>query len=149
MKVVLDTDVMVAAIRSQNGASRYLLKSALNRKLTIAVSVPLMIEYEAIMTREDHLNAAGLSAEDVAVLLDAVAAVAEPVELFFHWRPMLKDANDDMVLETAVNGGVEGLVTFNKKDFAPVKQRFSIAVMSPALAVQKQRKDERQSDEKK
>ena len=149
MKVVLDTDVMVAAIRSKNGASRYLLKSALNRKLTIAVSVPLMIEYEAIMTREDHLNAAGLSAEDVAVLLDAVAAVAKPVELFFHWRPMLKDANDDMVLETAVNGGIEGLVTFNEKDFASVEQRFSITVMSPAETVQKHRKYGRQSDEKK
>ncbi len=78
MRLVLDTAAMVAAIRSDRGASRWLLRSALERRrsLTFLISVPLLLEYEAVMTRTEHLRAAGLSAADVRVLLDAVAAVA-------------------------------------------------------------------------
>ena len=75
MRLVLDTAVMVAAIRSDAGASRWLLRAALERQrgLTLLVSVPLLIEYEAVMTRAEHLNASGLSTVDVRALLDAVA----------------------------------------------------------------------------
>lgn len=98
MRLVLDTAAMVAAIRSDRGASRWLLQSALERQrgLTLLVSVPLLIEYEAVMTRVEHLKAAGLSAADVEVLLDAIAAIAEPVRLAYLWRPALPDANDDI-----------------------------------------------------
>jgi hypothetical protein len=122
---------MVAAIRSDAGASRWLLRSALERRrgLTLLVSVPLLIEYEAVMTRAEHLGAAGLSAADVGSLLDAVAAVAEPVRLAYLWRPALPDADDDMVLEAAVNGRADGIVTFNLADFGPAAERFGIAVL--------------------
>ena len=105
MRLVLDTDAMVAAIRSDAGASRRLLQFVLERRreLTLLVSVPLLIEYEAVMTRPEHLKAARLSAADVATLLDAVVAAAEPVRLAYLWRPMLSDENDDMVLEAAVS----------------------------------------------
>lgn len=83
MRLVLDTTVMVAAIRSHAGASRRLLTAALERRLTLVASVPLMIEYEAVLTREEHLAAAGLSLQDVHIVLDAVAAVMEPVNLEF------------------------------------------------------------------
>jgi predicted nucleic acid-binding protein len=130
---------MVAAIRSDAGASRWLLRSALERRrgLTLLVSVPLMIEYEAVMTRPEHLKAAGLSMADVAVLLDAVAAVAEPVRLAYLWRPTLQDADDDMVLEAAVNGRADGIVTFNRRDFDPAAERFGIAVLAPGEAVRR------------
>ncbi|MGH6827872.1 MAG: PIN domain-containing protein, partial [Rhizomicrobium sp.] len=97
MRLVRDTAAMVAAIRSDAGASRRLLQAALERQrgMTLLVSVPLLIEYEAVMTRTEHLKAARLSAADVGVLLDAVAAVAEPVRLAFLWRPTLPDADDD------------------------------------------------------
>jgi putative PIN family toxin of toxin-antitoxin system len=133
MRLVLDTAVMVAAIRSDRGASRWLLRSALEgrRGLTLLVSVPLLIEYEAVMTRAEYLKAAGLSAADVEVLLDAVAAVAEPVRLAYLWRPSLPDANDDMVLEAAVNGRADSIITFNRRDFGPAVGQFGIAVMSP------------------
>src|ERR1700720_2519441 len=105
MRLVLDTATMVAAIRSDSGASHRLLQAALQGAgLTLVVSVPLLIEYEAVMTRAEPLRASGLAASEVGILWDAVVAVAEPVRLAFHWRPLLPDVDDDMVLETAVNG---------------------------------------------
>lgn len=137
MRLVLDTAAMVAAIRSDAGASRRLLQSALERRhgLTLLVSVPLMIEYEAVLTPAEHLTVAGLSAADVAELLDAVAAVAEPVRLAYLWRPALPDMDDDMVLEAAVNGRAEGIVTFDLRDFGTVAERFGIQVLLPGDAV--------------
>jgi putative PIN family toxin of toxin-antitoxin system len=135
VRLILDTAVMVAAIRSDAGASRRLLLAALERRLTLLVSVPLMIEYQAVMTRPEHLKASGLSAADIEVLLDAVAAVAEPVRLAFLWRPIVRDPDDDMVLEAAVNGKADALVTFHLRDFAGVANKFSIAVLSPGEAV--------------
>lgn len=81
-------------------------------------SVPLFIEYEAVLTREEHLQVAGLTREEAEMILDALASIVKPVELFFLWRPQLRDVNDDMVLETAVNGGADALVTYNLRDFA-------------------------------
>jgi len=95
---------MVAAIRSDAGASRRLLVAALEQRFTLLVSVALMVEYEAVMTRTRHLAASKLSAEDVGLLLDAVASVGEPVRLSFLWRPSLRDADDDMVLEVTPAG---------------------------------------------
>jgi predicted nucleic acid-binding protein len=127
---------MVAAIRSERGASRRLLRTALEGQgLRLLVSVPLLIEYEAVMTRPEHLMAARLTTDDVGALLDAVAAVAERLELAFLWRPVLPDADDDMVLETALNGRADGIVTFNRRDFEPAGRRFGIVVLSPGEAV--------------
>ncbi len=135
MRVVLDTSILVAAIRSDAGASRRLLLDVLERKVVALASVPLMIEYEAVMTRPEHLAASGLSAEDVGILLDAIAAVLEPVKLDFLWRPTLKDADDDMVLEVAVNGRADAIVTFNIRDFSSHAERFGVAVQSPQEAI--------------
>jgi predicted nucleic acid-binding protein len=127
--------VMVAAMRSDAGASRQILVAALRREVLLLVSVPLLIEYEAVLTRAPHLAAARVSVEDVGELLDAVALVAEPVRLAFLWRPALKDPDDDMVLEAAVNGRAERLVTFNLQDFGKVGERFGITVCPPGEAV--------------
>ncbi|MBI1777261.1 MAG: putative toxin-antitoxin system toxin component, PIN family [Proteobacteria bacterium] len=135
MRLVLDTDVMVAAIRSEAGASRRLLLAVLQRTCTLVLSVPLVIEYQAVMTRPEHLAAAGLSVSDVGALLDAVVRVAEPVRLAFLWRPALKDPNDEMVLEAAVNGQADRLVTFNLGDFGAAGTRFGIIVCSPGDAL--------------
>jgi putative PIN family toxin of toxin-antitoxin system len=139
MRVVLDTAVLVAAIRSDAGASRWLLRAALERRhgLILLVSVPLLIEYEAVMTRAEHLKASGLSIGDVEALLDAVAAVAEPVRLAYLWRPTLSDVDDDMVLEAAVNGRADGIVTFNLRDFIGPAEQFGIKVERPGDAVQR------------
>jgi predicted nucleic acid-binding protein len=143
MRLVLDTATMVAAIRSDRGASRRLLQAALQGEgVALLVSVPLLIEYEAVMTRREHLNAAGLTAGEVGSLLDAVAAIAERVRLAFLWRPLLPDIDDDMVLETAMNGRADGIVTFNLRDFVPVTRQFGIAVLSPAEALRQLEKEQ-------
>lgn len=132
---MLDTDVMVAAIRSDSGASRRLLIAGLRRRFTLLISVPLLIEYEAVMTRAEHLAASRLSAADIELLLDMVAAVGEPVHLAFLWRPILRDPTDDMVLETAVNGQADLLATFNRRDFARAAGRFQVAIATPGDAL--------------
>jgi putative PIN family toxin of toxin-antitoxin system len=134
VRFVLDTAIMVAAIRSDAGASRRLLVAALERHFTLLLSVALMVEYESVMTRNEHLAVAGLSSDDVAALLDAVALVAEPVRLAFLWRPMLPDADDDMVLEAAVNGRADAIVTMNRRDFVRVAESFGIDVLLPGEA---------------
>jgi putative PIN family toxin of toxin-antitoxin system len=137
--VVLDTTVLIAALRSDRGASRVLLEKALYGEFTLLASVPLMLEYEAVATRTEH-QAAGLSEGDVEAVLDALATVIEPVRLAFHWRPMLPDGDDDMVLETAVNGHADILVTVNRRDFAPAVGTFCVKVVSPADAVRRLRR---------
>jgi predicted nucleic acid-binding protein len=96
------------------------------------VSVPLLIEYEAVMTRRSHLTASRLSVADIGAVLDAVAAVAVPVRLDYLWRPVLNDADDDIVLETAVNGRADAIVTFNRRHFLVVTKQFGIVVLPPA-----------------
>jgi predicted nucleic acid-binding protein len=99
------------------------------------VSVPLVLEYEAVLTRPEHLIASGLAEADIGTLLDALVSIGEPIRLAFLWRPMLRDANDDMVLETAVNGRPDALVTFNQRDFAEAAARFGLAVLSPRAVI--------------
>lgn len=135
MRVVLDTDVLAAALRSDQGASRQLLLGAFERRFTMLVSVPLMLEYEAVRTRPEHLTAAGITAEDVGVVMDALAAVIEPVRLHFLWRPRLKDPADEMVLETAVNGTADVLVTFNLRHLGEAAVALGIRATRPGEAL--------------
>jgi len=134
-RIVLDTSVLAADLRSDRGASRLLLVHALEGRFAMLVSVPLMIEYEAVLTRPEHLAAAGISHADVEGILDAIASVIEPVRLAYLWRPVLRDAQDDMVLETAVNGRADLLVTLNRHHFEPATRSFSLRVVSPGEAV--------------
>jgi putative PIN family toxin of toxin-antitoxin system len=131
LRLVLDTDVLVAALRSDRGASRQLLLSALDREVELLVSVPLMLEYEAVLTRPEHLDASGLTAKEMNEVLDGLAKVIVPVHLRFLWRPRLKDPADEMVLETAVNGGADRLVTFNLRHLAKAAREFGIPAMQP------------------
>lgn len=131
MKLVLDTDVVLSAVLSERGASRQLLLRVVDGVLPAVVSVPLMLEYEAVLKRPRHLQASGLTVDDVEIILDQLAASMEPVNLFFLWRPLLRDAEDDMVLETAVNGQANMIVTFNTSDFGDVPQRFGVEVSRP------------------
>jgi len=137
MRLVLDTSVFVAGLRSDAGASRQLLLAALDRKFVLIASIPLFVEYQAVTTRPEHLKAAQLSREDVEEILDAFAAVVEPVEFAFLWRPQLRDPDDDMVLETAANGRADAIVTFNLRDFGMVVSRFGVALLSPGEAVRR------------
>ena len=139
MRLVLDTDVMVAAMRSDRGASRQLLLAALDRKVTVIASVPLMLEYEAVLTRAEHLSVIGITAAEVNEVLDALAAVVEPVAFRFLWRPQLRDPGDEMVLETAVNGSANRVATFNVRHLDPVGRRFGVRAIRPGAILRELR----------
>jgi putative PIN family toxin of toxin-antitoxin system len=137
MRMVLDTDVIVAAMRSPSGASAGLLEAALDGRVTLLANVALVLEYEAVCSRDEHLRAAGFSAAQMSVFVDALAALAEPVESHFIWRPQLKDPSDEMVLEAAVNGRADMIVSFNRRDFVVAPQRFGLKVLLPGDALRK------------
>ncbi len=135
MQMVLDTDVVVAAKRSPSGASAALIEAALDQRVTLLANVALVLEYETVCTRLDHLRAAGLTKAESNIFLDALAALCEPVESHYIWRPQLRDSNDEMVLEAAVNGGAAAIVTFNRRDFGAAPARFGIRVLLPRDAL--------------
>lgn len=136
LRVVLDTNVLVAASRSRLGAS-FALPSALRARRFMAVaSVPLMLEYEAVLKRPEHLQPGGRTVEMVDAFLDALCRYVEPVELHVLWRPQTRDAADEMVLETALNGRVQALITLNTADFERAAARFKLPVFTPGRFVQ-------------
>jgi putative PIN family toxin of toxin-antitoxin system len=132
--------VIVAAMRSPGGASAAILRTARQGGITLLVSVPLAMEYEATCSEAEHRLAAGLSDREVEIFLDAVVAMAEPVKTYFLWRPQLRDPRDEMVLETAVNGQADALVTFNLRDFGTVPARVGIELMIPREAIRRKRR---------
>lgn len=131
MKLVIDTDVVVAAIRSPSGASAALLVALLNRRAEMLLSVAMVLEYEATCLLPEHRLAANASADQIQNVLDALIDVATPVEVHYQWRPQLTDPGDEMVLEAAVNGGANAIVTFNQRDYKDAPSRFGIAVLTP------------------
>lgn len=135
--LVFDTDVMVAALRSASGASRPLLLRAIQQQVTALISVPLFIEYEAVLKRPEQLKAIGATKRDVDIILDQIAAKFRPVEMHFLWRPFLPDHHDDMVLETAINGNADLIVTFNLKDYRGINEKFAINPFNPAETIRR------------
>lgn len=131
MRLVLDTDVIVAAIRSPGGASSEVLSLLLKRQHTMLLSVPLAFEYEAVCTRPEHILASGGSVAEIDNMLDAINDVIVPVEIHYQWRPQLTDAGDEMVLEAAVNGRADAIATFNIKDYSDAPARFGVSVLKP------------------
>src|SRR5947208_16478946 len=142
MRVVMDTDAVVAAMRSPEGASAAILRAVRRDQATLLLTVPLALEYEAVCHRTGHRLAAGLSERQVGIFVDAVIAMAQPVETHFLWRPQLRDPNDEMVLEAAVNGRADVLVTFNLRDFGTAPSRFGVAVLLPREVITKLRDKE-------
>jgi putative PIN family toxin of toxin-antitoxin system len=133
MRVVLDTDVLIAAVRSRRGAGRAWLRAVLRHEATLLLSVPLALQYEAVLSREEHLGASGASLDQMLRLVDALCAVCDPVEIPFLWRPMLRDPDDEMVLEVAVHGGADFLLSFNERDFVGT-ERLGVTVRRPGPA---------------
>jgi putative PIN family toxin of toxin-antitoxin system len=135
VRFVLDTNVVVTAMRSPAGASAAILLAARKDRVTILASVPLALEYEAVCCEDEHRLASGLSEQEVDVFLTAVIALAEPVETHFLWRPQLRDPGDEMVLGAAVNGRADAMVTFNVRDFGTTPSRFGIEILVPREAI--------------
>jgi putative PIN family toxin of toxin-antitoxin system len=144
MRLVLDTDVVVAGLISPAGASRRLLELALEGRLRLLASVALYLEYESVALRPDILALASLSRGQMTKFFTDLASVVEPVEIHFLWRPTLADASDEMVLEAAINGRADMLATFNARHFERARGRFNrLKVGPPSEALREVRRSER------
>ena len=137
--MALDTDVVTAAFRSPTGASAALIELALDGKITLLASVPLALEYEAVLKRDEHLVACNATIEQMDRRVRSLIALCEPVYRAFRWRPQVRDPADEMVLEAAVNGGADMLVTFNRRDFGTAPAAFGIACLLPREALERTR----------
>jgi putative PIN family toxin of toxin-antitoxin system len=135
VRLVLDADAVVAAMRSPTDASAAMVRAVRHGQATLLLSVPLAMEYEADCRRPEHRLEAGLSARQVETFLDAIIAMAEPVPTHFLWRPQLRDPNDEMVLEAAVNGRADAVVTFNVRDYGTAASQFGVEVLLPREAI--------------
>ena len=111
--------------------------------MVVLLTVALALEYEAACCEAEHRIASGLSEAQVRVVISALCSVAEPVVPRFLWRPQLRDPADEMVLETAINGRADALVTFNLRDYGEAPLRFGIEPMNPRDALTRIRKWER------
>jgi len=127
MRVVLDTSVLVAAARSRRGASNALLLRLLDKKFVPAISVPLFIEYEAVLLRSENL----LNRDPATVesFLNFLLSVSHLQKVFFAWRPALTDPDDDFILELAVAADCRYIVTHNVRDFHESEKWGIMAVM--------------------
>ena len=125
--IVLDTNVLIAAVRSKEGASFRILHEFVSEpRFRIAISVPLVMEYEMALKRVP-----GLRTIDVEKLVDYLCDVGDKREIYFLWRPLLRDPKDEMVLEVAVEARAEAIVTHNVRDFNGVEERFGIRILTP------------------
>ena len=127
-RIVIDTNVLVSALRSSRGASHRLLMLVGQTDFEVALSVPLVLEYESAAKRMG--DATGLTSEDVDDIIDYLCSVAHLQEIHFLWRPILRDPRDDHVLELATEAGCEIVVTHNVRDFAG-SERFGVTAIRP------------------
>jgi putative PIN family toxin of toxin-antitoxin system len=135
MRVVLDASVLVAGLRSQLGAGTRVLLAVAERRCTVLVTTAVFLEYEAVLLRPEHRLATHMDPADVEGFLAAFASASEPVELNFLWRPQLRDPADELMLEAAVNGRAEALVTHNVGDFQTATARFGVRALSPGAFI--------------
>src|SRR2546430_9681372 len=131
-RVVVDTSVVVAARRTRKGPGNAVLGLVAERRLQLLATPPLFLEYEDVLKRADQRMANGLSLEQIDEFLAELAAHVEPVDLHFMWRPQVRDPGDEMVLEAAINGDADALITYNVSDFAVAADRFAVRVLRPA-----------------
>ena len=139
MRLTFDADVIVAALRSWAGASNALLRALREGQLEAVASIPMLFEYEAMLVRPEQRQASGMSVEEVGFFLDGLAALLLPVVPYFLWHPLLRDPDDEMVLDAAVNGQADAIVTFNVQDFLPEARQFQLEIWTPREALRRLR----------
>jgi putative PIN family toxin of toxin-antitoxin system len=139
-RVVLDTSVIVAALRTRAGAGNAVLRLVALRKLRLLATPPLFLEYEDVLKRPEQRLAHGLSLEAIEEFLAELAALIEPVDVHFLWRPQVRDPIDEMVLEAAINGRADALITYNVADFADAGERFNVEILRPGELLKKVRR---------
>lgn len=128
---MLDTAAFISAIRSSTGAAAEIVRLAILEKVTLLMDLKLVCEYRDVALRPQHITASGKTAEDAEAVIDALEPIATQVFVKTRHRPLSQDENDDMVLDVAINGCADVVVTNNVKDFAPAAERLGIRVLTP------------------
>jgi putative PIN family toxin of toxin-antitoxin system len=136
MRAVFDTPVLVAAVRSAKGASRKLLRMVLDGEFKPLISVPLVLEYEAVLTRPEHL-AFSVDMQANVEIVRAFCTLGEPVHIFHRLRPQLVDPDEEFILETAVYCKAAMIVTLNTRHFLKAARRFGVAALRPGVALER------------
>ena len=141
-RIVMDTNVLLSALFSNKGKSYRLMEvlaaEASEGLLYNVISVPLALEFEEVLLRPKNRQRYDyFTHEELLLIVSDVVSISHKTKLHFLWRPFLKDSFDDKVLETAVNGGAQAIVTYNTKDFAGVKKHFGIDILTPAELFEK------------
>jgi len=126
-QIVIDTNVLLSALRSRRGASYRLLMCLGGDMFDIHISVPLILEYEDAI--KNSLDALSFTEQDIDDVIDYLCAVGRHHKLYYLWRPYLRDPKDDMVLEVAVAAGCDFIITYNKKDFEGTQQ-FGVGILT-------------------
>jgi putative PIN family toxin of toxin-antitoxin system len=134
MKVVIDTNVMISALRSPHGASAAILRHVVKGRLRPVLSVPLLLEYEEVMKRPGMLSR--FSHREIDGILFRILQSSLLREIFFTWRPLLRDPDDEMLVDVAVSGGASWIVTQNIRDLAPASIH-GIQVVTPQQFIQR------------
>jgi putative PIN family toxin of toxin-antitoxin system len=129
--------IWIRSKRAGRGVGNAVLRLVADRRLVLLATPPLFLEYEDVLKRPEQRLVHGLQLHEVDELLAELAALVEPVELHPRWRPQVRDPNDEMVLEAAINGRADALVTYNFTDFALAGNRFRIPVVRPADLLKK------------
>jgi putative PIN family toxin of toxin-antitoxin system len=127
-QIVLDTNVLVSALRSKNGASHRLLSLLGDDRWRANLTVAVVLEYEAVLKRE--CADFGLTEQDIDEALDAICSQSSLHRVYFLWRPAASDPDDDLILEAAIASQSEFIITFNARDFADAG-RFGIRCLTP------------------
>lgn len=130
VRLVLDTNILVAATRNRLGPSFALVQAVRGRQVQMCCSPALFLEYEDVLKREPQLLTSGLALRDVDAILAELAGLVQPVRTHYQWKPQLRDPADEMVLEAAVNAPAQAIVTYNLRDLAPAR-RFGVEVLNP------------------
>lgn len=132
VRIAVDTSVLFSGLYSRRGAAHAVLRGCLNGRWRPVVSVPLFTEYEDVIHRPSLYRGSGLTKADLDDFLDGFLAASELVEVFFLWRPNLRDEGDNMVLEAAVAGNASAIVTHNVRDFTGSLRFDRIRIMTPS-----------------
>jgi putative PIN family toxin of toxin-antitoxin system len=143
MRVILDTNVLVAALRSDMGASFAIVSQLPSERFQMALTVPLYLQYQEVLTRPEHMTGAS-TPDDILNFLRYLCSIAHRQRVFFLWRPWLKDPQDDMVLEAAVASQSRYIITHNLRDFtgSGIEEYFGIVPIRPREFLQRLRSRE-------
>lgn len=134
MKIIMDTNILFAGLYSANGASFRILELLNTGALTLALSTPLLLEYEDVLKRNQQML--NLNNKEIDIILDNICRFSQHQKVYFLWRPYLPDAKDDLVLELAVAAKVPTIVTHNIKDFIGI-EKFGVEAITPKILLER------------